>query len=132
MTTTTEQPASAVRRPAPDRFMRRLLGVRETDVKAARGAERAFRTSLIVTAIRCLITYLAIPILVPIVAFAEVVAVPLSLALCLFALVNGVISLRRFWISNHRYRWMYTAFMAVVFVTLAVAIALDVTRLVTV
>ncbi len=117
--------------PAADRLMRRLLRVSTTDVRAAAGAHMAFRVSIVVSAVRCLVTYLAVPILIPFTALAGLVAAPLSIALCLFALVNGVIGVRRFWVANHRQRWMYTGFMAIVFVVLAVALAMDVGRLVT-
>ncbi|MFT3796854.1 hypothetical protein [Microbacterium sp.] len=135
MTTVEAQAQDAGIRPEPtipraDRFMRALLRVPATDKRAARGAERAFRTAIIVSGIRCLITYLAVPILIPVAAVAGMIATPLSIALCLFAAVNGVIGVRRFWISNHRYRWMYTGFMAVVFVVLAVALVMDIGRLV--
>lgn len=135
---TTEAPTSvaavpAAEKPVPaaDRFMRRILRVSGVDKKQAAGAHRAFRNSILITAVRCLITYLAVPLLVPVSAFAGWIAAPISIALCLFAFVNGVISVRRFWISNHRHRWMYTWFMAVVFVVLTVAIVLEITRLVT-
>ncbi|HHU08548.1 MAG TPA: hypothetical protein GXZ60_00765, partial [Intrasporangiaceae bacterium] len=48
---------------------------------------------------------------------------------CVYAVVNGVISLKRFWGSEHPKRWMYTAFMFVVFVILAFALVADLTRL---
>ncbi len=123
-------PADAPAFSPADRFMRRLLRVSATDARAARGAQRAFRVSIVISAIRCTVSYLAVPILIPFTAIAGLVAAPLSIALCLFAIVNGVISIRRFWIANHRYRWMYTAFMAFVFAVLAVAIVFDVNRLV--
>ncbi|ALJ18670.1 hypothetical protein [Microbacterium sp. No. 7] len=134
MSSTQVRPAPSPELPtvAPaDRFMRRLLGISSTDKKAARGAHRAFRTSIIVSAVRCLISYVAIPILIPITAISGAVVAPLSIALSLFAMVNGVISVRRFWISNHRHRWMYTWFMVVVFAVLIVALVFDINRLVT-
>lgn len=113
-----------------DRFMRRLLRVRETDKKATGAAHRAFRMSLVISGIRCLISYLVVPILIPIAAISGAVVAPLSIGLSLFAIVNGVISVRRFWIANHRRRWMYTWFMVVVFAVLAVALWFDIGRLV--
>lgn len=113
---------------AADRFMRRLLRVTATDKRAAGGAHRAFRTSILISAIRCLVSYVAVPVLIPITAVSGLVAAPLSIALSLFALVNGVISVRRFWIANHRHRWMYTWFMVVVFAVLTVALVFDIGR----
>lgn len=140
MTTQTAPARPAARRtPArsnhpADRFMRRMLWIPETEPvrsdQTDREAHRSFRTSLIVSGVRCLITYLLVPILVPIVSFAGVLAAPVGIVLCVVAAVNGVVSLRKFWTSNHRTRWMYTAFIAVVFVVLAVALATDIARLV--
>lgn len=112
-----------------DRFMRRLLRVEGRDPKAIMGAHHTFRLAIVISGIRCLITYLLVPILVPILSFANAVAAPLGIALGLFALVNGVISVRRFWLADRKGKWMYTAFIAVVFVVLAFALATDVGRL---
>ena len=112
-----------------DRFMRRLLRVGELDRRSGAGAHRAFRISVVVSGVRCLITYLAIPLLVPIVSLAGWLATPVNLALCGLAVVNGIVSARRFWASDHRHRWLYTAFIAVVFVVLTVALAADLGRL---
>lgn len=112
-----------------DRIMRRLLGVTEVNKRSGDGAHRAFRTSIIFSAVRCLITYLAIPIIVPILSLGGWVAAPVGMALCVVAVVNGIVSLRRFWRSDHPKRWMYTAFMGIVFAILALALVSDLSRL---
>lgn len=114
---------------APDRFMRRLLGVTELDRRSGEGAHRAFRISVVLSGIRCLITYLLIPVLVPMASLAGWVAAPIGLALCAYAVINGVVSLRRFWRSDHRHRWTYTIFMTVVFGILGLALVSDLSRL---
>ena len=123
----------ALREPAANRFMRRLLRaqVQERTEESDRAAHRNFRLALIVTGIRCIISYLVIPIAVPIISFASVVAAPVGILLCAVAVVNGIASVRRFWITDHRSKWMYTGFMAVVFVILAIALWSDVTKIVT-
>lgn len=113
---------------AADRLMRRLLGVTGIDRRSGDGAHRAFRTAVLVSAVRCLITYLAIPVLVPVLSLSGRVAAPVGLALCAVAYVNGVIAVRRFWASDHRYRWMYTGFMGVVFLILAIATVSEMQR----
>lgn len=116
---------------AADRFMRRLLRVEkvERSVKAERDAHRGFRIALVVTGIRCLISYLIIPIGVPILGLSGLVAAPIGLALCVVAVVNGVLSLRRFWKADHRSKWIYTWFIAFVFAVLAVAMTSDIMRI---
>ena len=49
-----------------DRFMRRLLGVRQLQVRPSAEAHRAFRVSVAVSAVRCIVTYVLVPVLVPI------------------------------------------------------------------
>lgn len=84
---------------------------------------------MLVSAVRCLVTYVLIPIVVPILSLSGWVAAPIGMALCVLAVVNGIVSMRRFWRADHRQRWMYTAFIGVVFVILAVALISDLTRL---
>lgn len=114
---------------APDRFMRRLLGVEAVDLRSGEGAHHAFRTSVLISGIRCLITYLAIPILIPVMSLAGWVAAPVGILLCIVAVVNGVASMQRFWRADHRHRWVYTVFMGVVFAILALALISDFSRL---
>lgn len=113
---------------AADRFMRGLLRVDTVDPRCYAGAHRAFQTSIAVSAIRCTITYLLIPLVLPVFAMMDWVAAPVGIVLCLIAVVNGVIAVRRFWRSDHRARWMYTAFIGIVFVVLALALYSEVSR----
>lgn len=115
---------------ATEMFMCRLLRVSETDPGAVFGARSALRRSVIISGIRCSIMYLLVPILVPVIGLTGAVASPLSIALCLYAMANGVVSVRRFWIADHRAKWKYTWFMAAVFLFLLVAIIFDVARMV--
>lgn len=112
-----------------DRLMRRVLGVRKSETSSGEGAHRTFRISVVISAIRCLITYVAIPVLVPLLSLAGWVAAPVGIALCAVAAVNGVISLRRFWRADHPQRWTYTAFIGVVFVILAISTITELGRL---
>lgn len=129
---TTGEETTDVQRSAADRFMRRLLRVSEVKKTPFidRDAHRNFRVAIIISGVRCLITYLLIPILVPIVGVAGVLAAPVGIVLCAIAVVNGVISVRRFWVSDHRGKWMYTWFMVFVFAVLAIALVSDITRMV--
>lgn len=104
-----------------DRAMRRALGIRTVDRRAGQGAHHAFRISVVISGLRCLITYVAIPVLIPILSLAGWVAAPVGITLCAIAAVNGMISLRRFWRADHSQRWTYTGFISVVFVVLAIS-----------
>lgn len=118
-------------RPPADRFVRKLLGVGDlVDKNAVFGARRSTTTAIVVSGIRCTITYLLIPILAPFVGLLETLDAPISIILSSFAVVMGIAGVRRFWIADHRARWSYTAFIGVVIVMLTVAIAFDVSTLV--
>lgn len=114
---------------AADRAMRRLLGIRAPDPTSARGAHRAFRVSVVVSAVRCLVTYIAIPMLLPLLSLAGWVAAPVGIVLCVIAGISGVLSVRRFWRADHRHRWTYTAFIAVVFAVLTLSVLTELGRL---
>ncbi|MDO5678480.1 MAG: hypothetical protein Q4G35_13375 [Propionibacteriaceae bacterium] len=114
---------------AADRFMRRLFGVTQPNQVSSEGAHRAFRISVVLSGVRCLITYLVVPILVPLLSLAGWVAAPIGIALCVYAVINGIVSMKRFWGSDHPHRWLYTGFMAVVFVILGLALVSEFSRL---
>lgn len=126
---TTGAPRGYCSTAAPDRLMRRLLRIDGVDLREGAGAHRAFRTSVLVSAVRCLVSYVLVPLLIPVLHLAGWVGTPIGLALCVVAAVNGVVSLRRFWRADHRHRWTYTGFMLVIFAILALGLGTDLNRL---
>jgi hypothetical protein len=102
------------------------------DKNAIVGARRSTTTAIVVSGIRCTITYLLIPILAPFVGLLDTLGAPISIALSSFAMVMGIAGVRRFWIADHRARWSYTTFIGVVLVLLCVAIGSDVSTIVSV
>lgn len=107
--------------------MRRLLFLGDrVDHDALLGARRSTRLALIVSGVRCLITYVLVPVLVPLLGLVESVGTPISIALSIVGLVAAVSGLRRFWMADHRLRWAYTAFIAVVVVLLVFGLWSDV------
>lgn len=114
---------------AADRWMRRALGVGGVDLSSGEGAHHTFRISVVISALRCIITYVAVPVLVPLLSLSGWVAAPIGLALCAVAAVTGVISLRRFWRADHVHRWTYTVFITIVFVILTIATITELSRL---
>ncbi len=113
--------------------MRRLLRVGDVvDRNAIFGARRTTTAAIVVSGIRCTITYLLIPIFAPFVNLIETFGAPISITLSSFAMVMAIVGIRRFWIADHRARWSYTAFMGVVLILLSVAIVIDVSTIVSV
>jgi hypothetical protein len=119
-------------RPPADRFVRRLLRVGGVvDKNAIFGARRSTTTAIVVSGVRCTITYLVVPIAAPFFGLLDTLAAPISIALSSVAIAMGIAGVRRFWIADHRARWSYSAFIGVVIVMLSVAIAFDVSTIVT-
>lgn len=120
-------PAETTARPrsVADRIARRVLRVEGAEPRAL----MPLKGSLVISAVRCVITYAVIPALAPLVTGIGVLATPLSILLSLVASVMAVVSLRRVWLADWSGRWGYTAFVAVVLILLAVVVAFDVQRL---
>jgi hypothetical protein len=117
------------------RFMYRMLRIRpeqidKIDMEAIAGAHRAFRWAIVVSAIRCTISYVIIPILIPVLSVMGSLAAPITIALCVVALVNGWLGVRRFWVTDHRGKWGYTWFMALIYVISIVTIVHEIVKVV--
>jgi O-antigen/teichoic acid export membrane protein len=123
--------STTAERTTADRFMRRLLRVGDVvDKNAILGARRNTTAAIVVSGIRCIITYLLIPILAPIVGLTGAASAPTTIALSVLAIYMGISGVRRFWIAEHRARWAYTTFIGVVVVLLLIGIVVDVRTIV--
>lgn len=117
ITSTTSSPP----RPAADRIARRLLRVERTDP----GALLPLQGSLLISAVRCILTYVVVPVALPVVGLATAIATPASVLLLVAAVGLSVRSLRRVWIADYGHRWAYTAFIAVVILLQVAAIVVE-------
>ena len=113
--------APPVRSPL-DRIVRQALLIQDASPRAM----FELRGSLVLSAVRCVLTYAVIPLVVPLIGWAGVLAAPLSLALSSVAIVLAVTSLRRVWMADYRHRWPYTAFIVAAVVLLTIVIVGDV------
>ena len=97
--------------------MRRLLRIPDgpSSVNEA-AAHRLFSTSILLSALRCLLSYVVFPIVTPLLGAATGVMPAIGLPIGIIALVFDVRGIRRFWLANHRYRWAITALYSVVMV----------------
>jgi hypothetical protein len=107
-----ERSPDSVERPPADRFMRRLLRVDHAAPATAAQARSAFATSVAVSAVRCLLTYIVLPFVLPFIGLAAGVGSAIGAVIALIAIACIVSSMRRFWRAEHRARWGYTAFGA--------------------
>ena len=122
--------APARPRSGADALMRRLLRIdeharRHTDDELRRG----FSQSMLVSAVRCILTYLVLPFVAPLLGFAAGVGPVVGIVIGVVAITFNVRTIRRFWMADHRWRWAYTAVGGTVMAMLVVLIALDLAEL---
>ena len=94
-----------------DLRMRRLLRLPLDAPRASEASARALvERSLVISMVRCLLTYIVLPFVAPLLGVGLGVAPVVGLVVGLVAIVANVASVRRFWRADHRARWGYTAF----------------------
>ncbi len=116
-----------------DKFMLSLLRLPLEQEKPVAGAEAkarsAFQTSVAISAVRCLITYIFLPFIAPFIGLAARIGEPLGIVVALVAVVSIIASTRRFWSTRHRTRWAYTALGGVMLCFLVFLLATDISNL---
>ncbi|MEW6473058.1 MAG: hypothetical protein AB1679_12375 [Actinomycetota bacterium] len=123
-------PAPGPIRSDADCAMRRVLRLPEDAPRpSGRAAQQAFSRSVWISAARCLLTYIVLPVLGPIVGFAGNVGPVLGLAVGTVSMVAIVASIRRFFAADHRWRWRYTAIGGSILVLLVIQAVIDIADL---
>lgn len=114
------------------------MGVTATDVARADAPEtavseetanRAFSTSVLVSAVRCTLTYVLFPWVLPAAGVAGGVGPGIGLAVGVIAIGFNVASIRRFHASDHRWKWQITVLNSLVIVLLTVLAGIDIADL---
>jgi hypothetical protein len=129
VTTTAVAPAPAatpaVERSAADRWARRALRVRDLD--GGRDVHNIFSSSIALSAARCVLSYLVLPA----VGFgaAGLVSPLIGLPVGLLALVFDVRAIRRFFLSDHRWRWAATGLYLTIMVMVGSLVVWDIVQL---
>lgn len=122
--------APPAERPPADRLMRRLLRIPEAGPKVRESeTHRIFGVSILLSATRCLLSYIVLPIVLPAVGLARGVGPAIGIPVGVLALVFDYRGIRRFWLADHHNRWAFTALYAVVGTLVAVLVAIDVAGL---
>lgn len=110
--------------------MRRLLFIRPGPAGPTDSdAQRLFSTSILLSALRCLMTYVAFPIVTPLVGMAAGVSPLIGIPIAVLALVFDVLGIRRFFSAGHRMRWPITAIYLAVMAMVAYLLAGDIAHL---
>jgi uncharacterized membrane protein (DUF485 family) len=119
---------AGTKRGKADRFARWLLRV----PSPAEGQEvyNLFSSSILLSATRCLLSYVVFPILAPWLSAAPVVGPAIGVPVAVAALVFDVRAVRRFFLADHRRRWAAAALYLVVMAMVSALLARDIAQLV--
>jgi len=90
-----------------------------------RAADRAFNGSLLLSGLRCIIRYVVLPFVLPLLGFTLQVSLNIGIAIDLIALVALLFSLRQIWQARHPRRWSYLTLALVVVFAIGVFLAFD-------
>jgi hypothetical protein len=100
---------------APDAAMRHLLRIPATQPPIRESeTHRIFSASIFLSALRCLLSYIVLPIVLPAIGLASSVGPAIGIPVGLLALVFDYRGIRRFWLANHHQRWLFSALYAAV------------------
>lgn len=92
---------------------------------AAVGAQRAFSMAMVISGIRCVIAYILLPFVAPLLGLAPGVGPWLGIGIGVVAIVANVFSIRRFARSEHRLRKPIIAINIAVIAFMLVLVAVD-------
>ena len=87
-------------------------------------AESVFSKSILISAVRCLLTYVIFPFAAPIIGLAGV-GPWVGIVLSLVAIYFNVYSIRRFWATDHKFKKPMSALNLGVIVLVLVLLVLD-------
>lgn len=110
--------------------MRRILFVPEGPVSAGEAsAHRLFNIGILLSALRCLLTYVLFPIVTPLLGAATDVGPSIGIPIAVVALVFDVMGIRRFWMADHRLKWLMTLIYALVMGLVTALLVGDIVKL---
>ena len=92
-------------------------------------ASKTFSTSMVISGIRCTLTYVVFPWLLPLVGVAGGITAGLGLPIGLVAIFFNVLSIRRFWKSDHNLKWVVATVNVGVIILLTILVAMDISEL---
>lgn len=120
-----------VRRSPADMFVRKLLRIQDAPQNLSDEATyRHFRRSMTISGIRCTLTYVVFPIVLPAFSFLKGVGPIIGILVGSLALVFDTLTIRRFFAVDHRYRWWFSAVAFSIMILLTVLLVQDVSHVV--
>jgi hypothetical protein len=93
-------------------------------------ATKAFSVSILISGIRCVLTYVIFPWVLPLLGFAGGVGPVIGLVVGTIAIGFNIASIRRFWVADHRWKWPITVLNSSVIVLLLILLGRDLAELI--
>jgi hypothetical protein len=128
LTTTAPDVLVPPRRGRADRFARWALRVREP--ASGQEVHNIFSASMALSGTRCLLSYIVLPLLTPWLGALPFIGPAIGIPVGVLALVFDVRAMRRFFQTDHRWRWVAAAVYLAVMVMVATLVFRDVSRLI--
>lgn len=88
-------------------------------------AEHVFSKSVVISGIRCVLTYVIFPFVFPLIGITTRVGAVVGILIGVIAIVFNVLSIRRFFAADHPYKWWASAMNVGVIVLLIILFVLD-------
>ena len=92
-------------------------------------ATRGFSRSILISAVRCTLTYIVLPFVTPVIGLAPGVGPVIGLLVGVVAITSNVFSIRRFWRADHRWKKPITVLHVTVISLLLVLMYQDLVEL---
>lgn len=96
---------------------------------ATRSAENAFGMALVFSGIRCVLKYVFLPFILPVIGIAGDFSSVISLAINTMAIAAILYSVRTFWKVDYKYKWHYMPVAGVGLLILGAFMLMDITAL---
>jgi len=110
--------------------MRHLLQIPEERKPIPESDTHAiFGTSIAISATRCLLSYLVLPIVLPFLGLAKGVGPWIAIPIGVLALTFDVLGVRRFWLADHHQKWVFSVIYAVVGAMVLTLLIVDIVAL---
>lgn len=120
-----------VRRSRADLVVRRLLRIPDGTLGLNNaGTYRIFQRSMGISAVRCSLTYVVFPFVLPALNFAQGYGPWIGLVIGTIALVCDTFAIRRFFAVDHKYRWHFSAIVLAIMGLLTVLLVQDISHIV--
>ena len=90
---------------------------------------RTLRFSILVSAVRCTLAYVILPVLTPVIGLAPGVGPAVGIPISLIGLWANGASIKRHWHSDHRWKWPVSLLNVGIIVLLVILLILDIGQL---